>query len=131
MEKQTLIIDGNKFSDLDSFHNEMDNVLTKDLDWKTGHNLDAFNDLLRGGFGVHEYGEPIRIIWKNSAKSKQDFGFGATAKYFSAMLLTCHPESVEYVQSELDRVKAHEGETVFDIIMEIIKGHEHIELVLD
>ena len=23
--------------------------ITRDLNWKTGHNLDAFNDLLRGG----------------------------------------------------------------------------------
>lgn len=40
----------------------MDKVLTKGLTWRIGHNFDAFNDLLRGGFGVHEYGEPIVII---------------------------------------------------------------------
>jgi RNAse (barnase) inhibitor barstar len=49
-------------------------VLIKDLDWQTGNNLDAFSDLLEGGFGVHEYKEPIRLIWKDFSKSKLDLG---------------------------------------------------------
>ena len=68
------ILDGNKFNDMEGFYNEIDKLLTKDLEWKTGHNLDAFNDLLRGGFGVHEYGEPIIIKWINYEKSKKDLG---------------------------------------------------------
>jgi RNAse (barnase) inhibitor barstar len=55
MTRQEIIIEGKNFSDLGSFYDEIDRVLTNDLDWKTGHNLDAFNDLLRGGFGVYEY----------------------------------------------------------------------------
>ena len=51
-----ITIDGNNFVDLDGFFDEMERLLTKDLDWRTGHNFDAFHDLLRGGFGVHEYG---------------------------------------------------------------------------
>ena len=74
---QTLIINGNNFNSLESFYDEIDRVLTKGLDWKTGHNLNAFNDLLRGGFGVHDYEEPITIIWKNSNKSKTDMLFEA------------------------------------------------------
>lgn len=74
MNKQTIIINGDKFSDLESFYDEIDQVLTKDLDWQTGHNLDAFNDLLRGGFGVYEYGEPVKIVWTNFAKSREKLG---------------------------------------------------------
>ena len=74
MTRQEIIIEGKNFSDLGSFYDEIDRVLTKDLDWKTGHNLDGFNDLLRGGFGVYEYEEPIRLTWKNAAKSKNDLG---------------------------------------------------------
>jgi RNAse (barnase) inhibitor barstar len=74
MNKQTIIINGDKFSDLESFYDEIDQVLTKDLDWQTGHNLDAFNDLLRGGFGVYEHGEPVKIVWTNFAKSREKLG---------------------------------------------------------
>lgn len=74
MSKQTLLINGDNFSDLEGFHNEIDRVLTKDLDWETGHNLNAFNDLLRGGFGVYEYEEPVKIIWTNFSGSKLRLG---------------------------------------------------------
>ena len=74
MNKQTIIINGGNFSDLESFYDEIDRVLTKDLDWQTGHNLDAFNDLLRGGFGVYEYEEPVKIVWSNFSVSKKRLG---------------------------------------------------------
>lgn len=67
------ILDGNNFYDMEGFYNEIDKLFTKDLKWKTGHNLDAFNDLLRGGFGVHD-DEPIVIKWFNYNKSKRDLG---------------------------------------------------------
>ena len=71
---RTFILDGNQFGDLDGFFCEIDKLLTKDLKWKTGYNLNAYNDLLCGGFGVHEYGEPITIRWMNYKKSKRDLG---------------------------------------------------------
>jgi len=39
MNKHTITIHGDKFSDLETFYDEIDNVLTKDLNWQTGHNL--------------------------------------------------------------------------------------------
>jgi hypothetical protein len=52
MDETVIYINGNNFSGMEGFYDEIDRVLTKDLDWKTGHNLNALNDLLRGGFGV-------------------------------------------------------------------------------
>ena len=46
---KTFLLDGNNFSDMEGFYDEIDKLLTKNLQWKTGHNLNAFNDLLRGG----------------------------------------------------------------------------------
>lgn len=48
MGQKTGIIDGDDFSDLETFYVEVDKVLTLGLDIKTGHNLDAFNDILGG-----------------------------------------------------------------------------------
>ncbi len=97
----TIIIDGKNFNNMEGFYNEMDKVLTKGLDWETGHNLNAFNDLLWGGFGVHEYEEPIKIIWKNSQKSKLD--------------LNTH----------------YDGKPLFQIIVDIIKEHKHIDFICE
>lgn len=62
---------GKNIKNLESFFVEMDCVLTKDLDWETGHNLNAFNDLLYGGFGVHEYEESIILFWINFKESEK------------------------------------------------------------
>ena len=99
MTRKTIIINGNNFSTLEGFYAEIDKVLTKGLDWKTGHNLNAFNDLLRGGFGIHEYEEPIKLIWQKSDKSKADLN------------------------------TLMEGETIYEILVSIIKEHHHIELI--
>ena len=74
MNIHTIIINGDNFSDIESFYVEIDWVLTKDLIFKTGYNLDAFNDLLRGGFGVYESGEQINLVWTNFSKSKKYLG---------------------------------------------------------
>ena len=78
--KKQLEIDGNSFSDLAGFYDEVERKLTKDLDFKIGRNLDAFNDVLSGGFCVHDVNEEIVLRWKNSEKSKSDLGFDETVK---------------------------------------------------
>lgn len=43
-------IDGSRFSTLEEFFDEISQVLIPGVFW--GHNLDGFNDILRGGFGT-------------------------------------------------------------------------------
>lgn len=69
--RRVIVIDGNNFHDMLTFYDEVERVLTKDLNFSIGRNLDAFNDVLRGGFGVHD-DEPILIQWKNYKKSKKE-----------------------------------------------------------
>jgi RNAse (barnase) inhibitor barstar len=88
-------IDGNNFGDMLEFYDEVERKLTRDLDWNIGRNLNAFNDILRGGFGLHEYEEPLHLSWLNTVKSRKDLG------------------------------------DLFEHIVDIIKGHEHITLELN
>ena len=99
---------------------EIDKLLTRNLNWKTGHNLNAFNDLLRGGFGVHEYGESLRITWVNDSKSKIDLGYEATIDHWEKVLNVCHPTSQERVEKMIWDARNHVGQTLFDIIVGII-----------
>lgn len=71
---KTITINGNNFSDLNSFYDEVEKVLILDLTFKMGRNLNAFNDVLRGGFRVVEYEEPYKLIWLNLNKSEKDLG---------------------------------------------------------
>ena len=50
-------IDGARFSTLEEFFEEISNEAIPGAEW--GHNLDAFNDILRGGFGTPEDGFTI------------------------------------------------------------------------
>lgn len=115
-----IIIDGKNFDDEEGFYREIDKLLTRNLNWKTGHNLNAFNDLLRGGFGVHEYGEALRITWVNASKSRMDLGYDVTIEHWEKILKVCHPTSREHVEKKIWDARNHVGQTLFDIIIEII-----------
>ena len=109
MNNKEIIIDGSKFKDIYGFYAEVDRVLTKDLTWKIGHNLDAFNDLLHGGFGIHEYGESITIIWENANKSKNNLGYNATVSHYNNMLTRCHSTNISNVRGQLENAKQEKG----------------------
>lgn len=115
-----IVIDGEKFSDLEGFFTEIERLLTKNLDWQVGHSLDAFNDLLRGGFGVHEYEEPLHIKWIHFAKSRQDLGYNATRDYYQDILKKCHPMNRNCVEQKLQNAKECKGKTILDMIVDII-----------
>jgi RNAse (barnase) inhibitor barstar len=125
-----IIIDANNFSTMSEFYDEVEAKMTKGLDWKIGRNLNAYNDVLSGGFGVHDYEEPIKITWLNAAKSKTDFGYDATIKYLEEVLEICHPSNISHVKEDIEKLKSGRGESLFETILDITRGHEHIKLLL-
>jgi RNAse (barnase) inhibitor barstar len=64
---RTYELDGERFSILHEFYDEISRVLVPDATW--GRNLDAFNDILRGGFGTPDEGFTLR--WTNHERSRQ------------------------------------------------------------
>ena len=74
LSRQVFIIDGRRFSNMKGFYQEVESIFTDGLGWHIGDNLDAFNDVLRGGFGRHEYGAPIHIRWISYDKSIRNLG---------------------------------------------------------
>lgn len=121
-----ITIDGEKFSDMDEFYDEMERLLTKGLSWRTGHNLNAFHDLLRGGFGVHEYGETVDFRWINAKKSREDFGYAATAAYWEKVLEKCHPANRDRVREKIAAAQRGEGKTLFDMITDDIMCEDSV-----
>lgn len=129
MKQITITIDGANFSNLLEFYDEIERTMTKDLNWRIGRNLDAFNDVLRGGFGVFE-DESINLIWKNAEKSKIDLGYDETTKYYKRMLIKCHPQNRMLVDDKLSQTSMGVGETLFDMILGIIRDDEHDNIAL-
>jgi RNAse (barnase) inhibitor barstar len=112
-------IDGRSFQTLDEFYDEISRVLVPGVFW--GRNLDAFNDILRGGFGTPDDGFVLR--WANSDISRQRLGYEQTAQAIRQQLERCHPTNRERILETLSQALRHEGDTVFDWLVEIVRRH--------
>ena len=128
--KKTAVINGGHFSTLSEFYDEISSVLMKDTDWKVG-TLDGFNDILYGGFGVFENRDEVELIWKDAEKSKNELGFEATRDFYQHKINQGKPFNTELIQQKLDELMAGNGQTLFDILIEIIESHKNITLILE
>ena len=117
--KPAIYIDGEHFSTLDEFFRHFQEQALDGACW--GSNLDSFHDVLRGGFGTPEDG--FLLIWKNHLLSRSRLGYVETQRVLRRQLTTCHPANDERVQAELALAQQHQGETVFDWLVEIIRIH--------
>jgi hypothetical protein len=119
MMKPVYEIDGHDFLTLEGFYAVVSRVLIPGASW--GHNLDAFNDILRGGFGTPEGGFVIR--WINSSLSRTRLGYPETVRQLEKRLTRCHPTNRESVGEDLELARQRIGPTVFDWLIEIIEVH--------
>ncbi|GGG64699.1 ribonuclease inhibitor [Epilithonimonas arachidiradicis] len=115
------VINGSHFSNLEGFYGEISQLFMKDEDWKVG-TLDGFDDVLYGFRG--------EIIWKNSQKSREDLGFDSTKEFYENKIQIGKPFNVELIQQKLDELIDGKGQTLFEILIEIIRSHQNINLTL-
>ena len=101
------VLDGSSFDDLAGFFTAITRTLGT-TGW--GRNLDAFNDILRGGFGTPEGGFILR--WASSAISAERLGWPETIRFTENKLTTCHPASIPRVQADLVAARRGEGQTL-------------------
>jgi RNAse (barnase) inhibitor barstar len=119
MPKPVLEIDGNNFSTLEGFFQEISDSLIPGVDW--GHNLDAFDDILRRGFGTP--GEGFVLCWKNHELSRTRLGYGETVRQLQKRLARCHTQNIPVVEAQLLEAQQRVGPTAFDWLIEIIREH--------
>ncbi|WP_230041232.1 ribonuclease inhibitor [Chryseobacterium sp. Bi04] len=127
--RKMIVINGGHFSSLAGFYEEVSGILMRDADWKVG-TLDGFNDVLYGGFGVFEYKEEIEIVWKESEKSREDLGLEATQEFYENKIRQGKPFNIELAQEKLKDLIEGKGQTLFEILVEIIESHGNIRLRL-
>lgn len=127
MSKKMYAIDGAHFKTLEEFYDEISRNIIPGFVW--GRNLDAFNDILNGGFGTPEEG--FILVWSNSALSRKYLDYSETIRQLEKRLEHCHPTNKPHTREQLEEAKKSAGATVFDWLMEIIHDHDDIELVLE
>ncbi len=121
-KQSVTVINGRHFSDLEGFYEEASRLLMKDEDWTIG-TLDGFDDVL--------YGFQGQITWKDSQKSKEDLGFDVTREFYENKIRQGKPFNVVLIGQKLDELTAGKGQTLFEILVEIIQSHQKITLILD
>ena len=120
--KKMTVINGGHFSDLEGFYNEVSELFMNDENWKVG-TLDGFDDIL--------YGYKGELIWKNSQKSKEDLGFELTKEFYENKIRQGKPFNVDLIKQKLGDLMDGKGQTLFEILIEIIESHQNIKLILD
>jgi barstar (barnase inhibitor) len=127
MIRKQYVIDGARFGTLAEASAEFTRALAFTTPWQG--NLDAFNDFLHGGFGTPDEG--FILIWQHSTLSRDRLGYGETVRWFEAQRRTCHPSNRARAEQDLLAARGQQGPTLFDMLVEIIQGHEDIELRLE
>ena len=117
--KPIVEINGENFYNLSGFYNEITNSLSLNDSW--GKNLDAFNELLRGGFGTPENG--FILLWSNSEVSKQKLSQLETRNYFLNKLPSCEADKKDSELQNIHIFKNEDRTTIFDWLINIITDH--------
>jgi RNAse (barnase) inhibitor barstar len=114
------VIDGSQVTSLESFYDLISDVIIPGTYW--GRNLDAFDEILRGGFGTPNEGFVLR--WTHSEVSRARLAYPETIRQLEKRLERCHPANRASVEADLNRAKHLEGPMVFDWLIEIIRDHD-------
>lgn len=135
MKERIYEIDGRDFATLEEFFEVVGRTLIPGAVW--GRTLDAFNDILRGGFGTPEGGFVLK--WSNSQRSRERLGYPETVRQLEMQLARAHHTNRQDLMRKLELARNHVGPTVFDRIVDIIRDHgpagkqveDAVECVLD
>jgi hypothetical protein len=118
-------IDGRRVRSFDDFVEATNAGFIENVGGKWNGNLDAFNDYLSW---PEEKEYELELI--DATGCAQQLGHAAQAAWLRAHLQTCHPSNVADMESRLAQAEAGQGETLFDVVKEIIADNPHVRLVL-
>lgn len=126
----TFELNGDAIDGIASFYAELNRIFMADEDWQLGESLDAFNDLLYGGFGAMPSEGKVQLVWRNIEAAREALGVDATRAWLQAKLDDPAKRfNHDAIRRDLDALEAGEGETYFDIILQIIADHPRVHLV--
>ncbi|GAA3651225.1 barstar family protein [Microbacterium marinilacus] len=129
VDVRTVEIDGTRIRDIPSLYAELDRALMSGVEWRLGQSLDALDDLLYGGYGEIQGGEPVILRWRGFAQSAAALGVEATRAWLRAKLERPGTFDEARIRADLEALEAGTGPTYIDIVLEIIASHPNIDLV--
>jgi RNAse (barnase) inhibitor barstar len=126
-----LVIEGAAIIDIPSFYAEINRVFMAAEDWQLGESLDALDDMLYGGYGMLQDKNTFRILWRDMKRSRHALGKECTLAYLREKLLRPDRFNRERIEAQIEALTRGDGQTYFDIIIEIFAGHTNLLLIAD
>jgi RNAse (barnase) inhibitor barstar len=123
---ETIYLQGSQFHDLEGFYQVFYQSIEWKEDWAPAHNLDALNDVLYNCLPK----QTTNLIWENSQKSAADLGVESTQEFYRRKIEQGSPYNITWAKEQLDKLEAGNGQTLFEIILEIFRSHPSVNLVL-
>jgi len=128
-EPLVLVLEGSAVQDIPSFYAEINRVFMAGEDWQLGHSLDALDDMLYGGYGALAGQSGATVVWKDIEHSRTALGVDATRAWLESRLAASGTFNTATVSEQLAALEAGEGQTYFQIVMEILAAHPQLTLV--
>jgi len=123
-----LVLQGSAVGDIPSFYDEINRVFMSVEDWQLAHSLDALDDMLYGGYGVLAGHADATLIWHDIEHARNALGVAATRAWLQAKLDGSGTFNARAITDQLQALAAGEGQTYFQIVMDIFAAHPRITL---
>ena len=124
-----LQIEGAAIVDIPSLYAEINRVFMAGEDWQLGPSLDALDDLLYGGYGTLAGHKTATLVWRDINRSREALGLEATRAWLEDKLRQPGTFNAETIGRQLDALQRGEGQTYFQIVMDIFASHPNIALL--
>lgn len=122
-------IQGNLINDIASFYEEINRVFMIGESWTMDQSLDAFDDLLYGGYSSLQGAPSIELVWHHMDHSRNALGYHTTRDYYLEKLRPGSPYNKKLFEEKLAALENGRGETYFDTIMSILAQHPGIRVI--
>jgi hypothetical protein len=126
----SLQIDGAAITDIASLYIEINRVFMAGESWQLGPSLDALDDLLYGGYGALRGHATATVVWRESNHSRTALGRDTTRAWLLAKLERPAAFNTDALVRQLAALDHGEGQTYFEIVLEIFAAHPNITLVM-
>lgn len=126
---KTIAIIGQNIRGIPSFYAEINRVFMAGEAWALGESLDAFDDLLHGGYGAIAGCEGVTLVWERFESSKMALGYETTRAFLRAKLQRPDLYNATTIRGQIEALEHGRGKTYIEIIMEIIGSHANITLL--
>lgn len=124
------VIEGGRIDGIPDLYEELNRLFMTGEDWQLGASLDALDDLLYGGYGVHSQDAAVRVVWRDAAHSREALGIAETERWLRGKLAQPGTFHATGIRNQLDEMLAGTGKTYFELVLEVFADHPEVTLEL-